>query len=177
MILAFFTVCTIAFYAFLYYVLNSFYFFAQLNSTILLLIIALIISIPSIILIYIKKDRKKYFLFSSIWTFLCSLTFFIFGIQILSYLKINSGLANYTIYLYKYLFMFSPLLSLFFVSLHKCFKQKKQLIFLIALKYILPIILIFVFMHFLEFYKLLWLFAITDFCTTLFSIYFSSHKN
>lgn len=175
--LAIFTFCNIVFYAFLYYVLNTFKFFAQLNSCFLLLIISFIISIPSIIFIYIQKNRKKYFILSSIWTIFCSLAFFAFGKQILSLLKINSGLANYTIYLYKYLFMFSPLLSLFFVSLHKCFAQKKQLISLIALKYILPIILGIVFMNFLEFYKILWIFAIADLATTLFSVYFSNCKH
>ncbi len=175
--LAFFSLCNVFFYTFLYFILYHFDFFAQLNSSIILFVISFIISIPSVILLYMQKDRKKYFIFSSIWTILCSLAFFAFGTQILSFLRISSGISNYIIYLYKYLFMFSPLLSLFFVSLHKCFAQKKQLIFLIALKYIFPIILTFTFMRIVDFSKLLWLISITDFCTTIFSIYFSYYKN
>ncbi len=148
--LAFFSLCNVFFYTFLYFILYHFDFFAQLNSSIILFVISFII---------------------------CSLAFFAFGTQILSFLRISSGISNYIIYLYKYLFMFSPLLSLFFVSLHKCFAQKKQLIFLIALKYIFPIILTFTFMRIVDFSKLLWLISITDFCTTIFSIYFSYYKN
>ena len=147
------------------------------NSIVILLMIYLIVSVPLIALLFIEKNRKTYFINSSIWTILCSLTFFKLGKSILSLFNILPGVINYTMYLYKYLFMFSPLLSLYFLSIHKCFAQKKQLIFLIALKCISPIILGLVFMHFLELSKLLWLLAILDLCTTLFAVFFSNRKN
>lgn len=173
----FFIICNSVFYTFFWYVLYSFSFLSNLNSALILLIFSLILSAPSLIMLYIlKKDRKKYFIYSSISIVFISLLFFIFGENILNMFNIKSGLINYTIYLYKYLFMFSPILSLFFVSLHKTFAQKKQLFLIIALKYILPIVLGFVFMHFLEFYKLLWLFAITDLLTTISSLWISSRK-
>lgn len=165
------------FYSFLYYVLLSFELFSNLNSSFLLLGISFIISLPSIILMYIlKKDRIKFFIFSSIWTISISFIFFNFGINILKFFNVNDGLANFTIYIFKYLFMFSPLFSIFFLSLHKVCKQKKQLFLLIAFKYILPIILGFIGMQFLELSSLLWLFAITDIFTTIFSLWFSTKK-
>lgn len=164
-------------YAFLYYTLCVFNVSANAYNIGILLIFSFILYISSLALLHTKIDRKKYFIFSSILTILFSLIFFVFGKNILSLFNLSTGTTNFTIYLYKYLFMFSPLLSLFFTSLHKIFAQKKQLIFLIALKCFLPIMLGLIFMHFLEFYKFLWLLAIIDLSTTVFSVLFSIHKN
>lgn len=172
-----FVVFNLIFYSFLYYVLYSFEFFSNLPSSWFLLSIALIISLPSIIFMYVlKKDRVKFFILSSVWTIFISFIFFTFGMNILNFFGIKDGLANFTMYLFKYLFMFSPLLSIFFLSLHKVFKQKKQLFLLIAFKYTLPIILGSVFMNFLEFSSLLWLFVIVDILSTLSSLLISAIK-
>ena len=170
-----FIVFNLIFYSFLYYILYSFEFFSNLSSSSILLSISLIISLPSIIFMYIlKKDRIKFSLLSSIWTIFISFIFFYFGVNILNFFGVTNGLANFTMYLFKYLFMFSPLLSLFFLSLHKVFKQKKQLFLLIAFKYISPIILGFFGMNFLEFSSLLWLFAIVDILSTIGAIIIST---
>lgn len=172
-----FVMFNLVFYSFLYYVLYSFEFFSNLSSSWILLSISLIINLPSIILMYIlKKDRVKFFILSSIWTIFISFIFFTFGTNILKFFGIKDGLANFTMYLFKYLFMFSPLLSIFFLSLHKTFKQKKQLFLLIAFKYILPIISGFIGMSFLEFSSLLWLFAIVDILSILSSLLISAIK-
>lgn len=165
------------FYGFLYYVLYSFEFFSNLNSSFLLFEISLIISLPSIILMYIlKKDRIKFFILSSIWTIFISFTFFNFGVNILKFFNIKDGPANFTIYIFKYIFMFSPLLSIFFLGLHKVFNKKKQLFLIIAFKYTLPIIIGFIGMNFLEFSSLLWLFAIIDILSTISALWFSTIK-
>jgi hypothetical protein len=150
---------------------------ANPSSAWVLLICSLSITLIPFILIYvIKNNRKKYFIISSIWIIFSSALLFFFGKNILNFLNIKSGLINSTIYLYKNLFMFSPFLSIFFVSIHKIWKEKKQLIFLIALKYFLPTLLMFVFMNTLAISSILWLFAITDFITSLFSL-FLAFKN
>jgi hypothetical protein len=155
---------------FLYLIFNNIN-IANPSSIWVLLTFALTITLVPFILIYaLKENRKKYFIISSIWIILSSAILFFFGKNILNFFNIKSGLVNSTMYLYKYVFMFSPFLSIFFVSLHKIWKEKKQLIFLIALKYFLPILLIFIFMNILKFSSLLWLFAITDFVTSLFSL-------
>lgn len=165
------------FYAFIYYVLHSFELFSNQNSAFLLLGFSLIISLPSIILMYIlKKDRVKFFTFSSIWTIFISFIFLKFGLDILKYFEIKEGLANFTMYIFSYLFMFSPLLSLFFLSMHKTFNKKKQLFLLIAFKYLLPIILGFICMNFFELSSLLWLFAIVDILTTANSLFIATLK-
>lgn len=173
-----FIISNIAFYAVIYFNLIKFNFLANLDAAWILLIFSLMLTLPSTLLFYIiKKDRKKYFIFSSIWTILLSVILFFFGNNILTFFGIKSGLANYTIYLYKYLFMFSSLLSIYFVSIYKIMEQKKQLFFLIALKFVLPIILNLIFINILEFTKILWLFAITDLFTTIFAFIFVSRKN
>lgn len=173
----FFIVFNCVFYYFFYYALRSFEFSSMLDSCIILLGISLLLTLPSIILLYIlKKDRKKYFIFSSIYTIVMSFVFFKFGSDLLKFFNVKTGLANFTVYIYKYLFMFSPILSVFFVSLHKVFEQKKQLFLLIAFKYTLPIILGFIFMNFAEFSSFLWLLAITNFLTTVLSIFISAKK-
>lgn len=145
-----------------------------MKYTIILSIIALILALPSVILLFIlKKDRKKYFIISSIFTILISYTFFEFGENLLKILHFNSGTINHTVYLYKYIFMFSPILSLFFVSIHKLFAHKKQLICLVALKYILPIFLGFILVIFLPLSKVLWFLAIYDMLITLGSFTFA----
>ena len=110
-----FIVFNLIFYSFLYYVLYSFEFFSNLSSSSILLSISLIISLPSIIFMYIlKKDRIKFFLLSSIWTIFISFIFFYFGVNILNFFGVTNGLANFTMYLFKYLFMFSNKKSNYF---------------------------------------------------------------
>ncbi len=119
-------------------------------------------------------DRLKFFIISSIFTILLSFAFYKYGLNILKYFSIADGLANFTNYLYSYLFMFSPLISIFFLGLHKVFNKKKQLFFITAFKYILPVLLGFISIHFLELSSLLWLLAIVDILTTLISIYLAT---
>ena len=173
-----FIICNILFYTCIYFNLHHFNFLANLETAWILLLCSFIITLPSFILCYFKKkDRKKHFIFSSIWILFSSILIFFFGKNILEFLKIKTGFANYTIYLYKYLFMFSPILSIYFSSICKIWEQKKQLFLLIAFKYILPIILNLLFINIFEFTKILWLFAITDLFTTIISVIFVKHTN
>lgn len=174
----FFIICNILFYICIHFNLQHFNFLANLDSAWILLLCSLIITLPSFVLCYvIKKDRKKHFIFSSIWIIFSSAIIFFFGKNFLEFFNMKTGFANYTIYLYKYLFMFSPILSIYFSSICKIWEQKKQLFLLIAFKYIFPIILNLLVINILEFTKILWLFAITDLFTTIVSVIFVNRKN
>lgn len=170
-------VCNILFYMCIYFNLQHFKFLANLESAWILLLCSFIITLPALILSYIlKKDRKKYFIFSSIWIILSSSIIFFFGKNILIILGAKTGFANYTMYLYKYIFMFSPILSIYFFYINKVWEQKKQLFLLIAFKYILPIAINLLFINIFEFTKILWLFAITDLFTTISSCFLVNRK-
>ena len=173
-----FVICNILFYTCIYFNLHHFHFLANLNTAWILLLCSFIITLPSFMLCFLtKKDRKKHFIFSSIWIIFSSILIFFFGKNILEFFNIKTGFANYTIYLYKYLFMFAPILSIYFSSIYKIWEQKKQLFLLIAFKYIFPIILNVLFINILEFTKILWLFALTDLFTSIISVIFVKHKN
>ena len=106
-----FIVFNLIFYSFLYYVLYSFEFFSNLSSSSILLSISLIISLPSIIFMYIlKKDRIKFFLLSSIWTIFISFIFFYFGVNILNF---TSKVKVNFIYIYTYIYTHMKLIFTF----------------------------------------------------------------
>lgn len=140
-------------------------------SIIILILLTLLLVLPCCILLFIiKKDRKKYFIISSIYILIFSFVFFKFGEKILIAFGLKSGIANYTIYFYKYLFIFSPFLSLFFTSVHKLLGKKKWIILLVILKYILPIFLGLILSNFLALSRLLWILAFYDLLTTIISV-------
>jgi len=142
-----------------------------MTSIIILILLALLLVLPCCILLFIlKKDRKKYFIISSIYILIFSFILFNFGEKILIAFGLKSGIANYAIYLYKYLFIFSPFLSLFFTSIHKLLGKKWWIILLITLKYILPIFLGLILSNFLALSRLLWILAFYDLLTTIISI-------
>lgn len=161
------------------------YFIAQtgnsgmINCALIIFFILLIFGIPATLLIYFLRDRKKYFIITSIYTIILSAIVYFFGDKILALFNVKAGLINFTKHTYQNLFMFSPLFSLYFLSLHKMFykkqnrtkqsrinkslaKQKKQLYLIIALKRLIPMFLVFILLHKLSFTNLLYVFAITE---------------
>lgn len=145
-----------------------------MTSIIILILLTLLQVLPCFILLFtIKKDRKKYFIISSIYILIFSFILFKFGEKILIALGLKSGIANYTIYLYKYLFIFSPFLSLFFTSIHKLLLKKWYIILLVSLKYVLPIFLGLILSNFIALSRLLWLLAFYDLLTTIISVIFA----
>lgn len=152
------------YYLFIAYFIKQFNNFTMINCSWILMLFSLFLSITIMSLIYFLKNRKKYFIISSIYIIaLCSI-FHIFGSSILSIFTIKKGIINFTMYLYKILFMFSPFLCIYFLGIHKLIygKQKKQLYLTIALRRIILIFIILIIMNFLKFSTILYVISISE---------------
>lgn len=167
----FFIFTELIYYIFLGFVVTKFNSTYLANSCILLFLFSLLIALPSLILIRVFKNRKKYFFVSSILIIFSSLAILLFR----KFTK--NGLLNFTFYLYSNLFMLVPFFSLFTLSIHKlCFpkKKKKQLVILIASKKFILITLIFIFSFFFKFKNIIISISIIDFVLNIISPFFSN---
>ena len=161
----------IIYYLFFSFIITKFKSSYLANSCILLFLFSMLISLPSLISINAIKNRKKYFIVSTILIISSSLLIFIFR----KFTK--NGIINFTFYLYTTLFMFIPFFSLFTLSIHKLSiprKKKKQLVTLIVSKKLLIILFTFVFSYFLKLKDLIILIGILVFITNIISPFVSN---
>ena len=152
------------YYLFIALFIKHFNNFSMITCAWILLIFSIFLNIIAISLIYFLKNRKTYFImYSLLIIFLCSI-FYIFGKSFLSIFYIKQGLINFTMHLYKILFMFSPLLCIYFLGIHKLTynQQKKQLYLTIALRRIILISMILITMNFLNFSNILYIISIAE---------------
>lgn len=141
------------------------------NSCTLLFLFSMLISIPSLICLKFIKNRKRYFITSSILIISCSA--FILFIRHFT----RNGIINFAFHLYTTLFMLVPFFSLFMLSLHKLsfpIKKKKQLAILIVSKKVIIISVSFIFSFILTFKNLIVLISILDFILNLISPFISN---
>lgn len=152
------------YYLFIAYFIKQFNNFSMINCAWILLIFSIFLNIITMSLIYFFKNRKKYFIISSIYIIALVSVFYVFGESILNIFTIKKGLINFTIYLYKILFMFSPFLCIYFLGIHKLThsQQKKQLYLTIALRRIILIFIILITMNFLKFSTILYIISIFE---------------
>ena len=69
-----------------------------------------------------KSNGKFSLLLSSTWIIVISLSFYLFGEKLLSIFNFSNGLINFSLHLYKKIFMFSPLYGIYLFYLNKyCF--------------------------------------------------------
>ena len=153
------------YYFFISIFIKHFNNFSMISSVWILLIFSIILNIVAISLMYFLKNRKTYFIISSISIISLCVIFYILGKAFLSIFYIKQGLINFTMYLYKILFMFSPLLCIYFLGIHKLAhtKQQKQLYLTIALRRIILIFTILLTMNFLNFSANLYIISISEF--------------
>ncbi len=166
-----FILTEIVYYLFLGSIVTKFKGNYLANSCILLFLFSLLISLPSIMSIRHIKNRKKYFLISSILIITSSLIIFMFR------KNTKNGIINFTFYLYTTLFMLVPFFNLFTLSLHKLYfssKKKKQLAILIVSKKILLILFIFIFSIFLKLKDLIIFISVLDFVLNVISPFISN---
>ena len=159
------------YYLFLGFIITKYKSSYLANSCILLFLFSILISLPSIMSIRFIKNRKKYFIVSSILIISASLIVLIFR----KFTK--NGIINFTFYLYNTLFMLVPFFSLFTLSMHKLYmpkKKKKQLVMLIVSKKIILILLIFIFSKFLKLKDLIIFISILDFVLNIASPFVSN---
>ena len=166
-----FILTEIIYYLFLGFIITKYKSLYLANSCILLFLFSILISLPCIMSIRLIKNRKKYFIISSILIILASLLVLIFR----KFTK--NGIINFTFYLYTTLFMLVPFFSLFTLSMHKLYfehKKKKQLALLIVSKKIILILLTFIFSKFLKLKDLIIFISILDFILNVSSPFISN---
>ena len=153
-----FTICELIYYFFIAYIIQIYNNNLLTLSSILLFIFSLIIALPSIFLIYFIKNRKHFFIISSILIIVLSTVIYLF--RNFS----NSGILNFTFYVYSIIFMLIPFFSMFTLGIHKLFynKKRKQLYLLIVFKKIIIIFIASILIKYLNFNKLLVLISIID---------------
>lgn len=162
----FYLLTELIYYSFFTLFIKHFNHVSMLNSVWFLLIFSILLNIPILFLIYFLKDRKKFFIFSSIYILFVSSIFYVCGSYILNLLHVKVGLINFTMYLYKILFMFSPFLSIYFLGIHKLIykHKKKQLYLIIALRRIVELLIILIFISFSNFSTILYLLSFAEIC-------------
>ena len=161
----------IIYYLFLGFIITKYKSSYLANSCILLFLFSILISLPSIMSLRIIKNRKKYFIVSSILIISASLIVLIFR------KFTRNGIINFTFYLYTTLFMLVPFFSLFTLSMHKLYipkKKNKQLAVLIVSKKIIIILLIFIFSKFLKLKDLIIFISVLDFILNISSPFISN---
>lgn len=160
----FYTIIEGIYYIFIAFLISKFNTLQLINSSWILMFLSFLFSTSIFLLIRFIKDRKKYFIISSLYVIVFFSIFHILGSNILHIFNIKSGIINFTMYLYNILFMFAPLLSLWFVGLHKLIykKQKKQLFIIIALRRISSIFVILLLMNFFKFYTHLYILSFIE---------------
>lgn len=154
----------LVYYLFLYWVVSKFNGNYLALSCGLLFLFSMLIALPSLICKNFIKNRKKYFVVSSIFIISISLLISIFR----KFTK--NGILNFTFYLYTILFMFVPFFSLFTLSIHKLSfpeKKRKQLVKLIVSKKMSIIFIAFIFSFIIKFKNLIILISILDFVLNL----------
>lgn len=173
MLYIFYTIIELIYYSFIAVFIVNHINFSMSISAWILFIFSLLISLIPILLMHLFKDRKKYFIISSIYIIFLTSIFHLFGKNILNFFNIGSGLVNFTMYLYKILFMFSPLLILYFLGLHKLFynHKKKQLYFLIALRRIFILLILLILANFLEFSTILYIITVIELFLNILPLY------
>lgn len=173
----FYTIIETIYYLFIALLINKFNDFSMISSAFILLAISVFLGIANYILLHFLKDRKKFFIASSLLIIAICSIFHIWGENILNIFGIKSGIINFTMYMYKIIYMLSPFLSLYFLGIHKLFykQQKKQLYLLIAIKRFFPILIILVTSYIFNFSSNLYILAVFEFIFNLLFLLYS-HK-
>lgn len=159
------------YYWFLSYLVAKFDSIYLVNSCILVFLFSMLTSIPSLILLRVIKNRKKYFTISS--ALIISTSLLVLIIKKFT----QNGIINFSFHLYTTLFMLVPFFTLFTLSMHKLsfpIKKKKQLVFLIVSKKIIIIALSYIFSFILRFNSLIIFISILDFILNLLSPFISN---
>lgn len=179
-----YTLIELIYYSFLALTIGYFNNLYMSNSAWILMFFSVLLGTTLLFLINLLKNRRKYFIISSIYIILICSIFYLFGAYILNILNIKTGLINFTMYLYKILFMLSPFLSIYFLGIHKLTYtiEKKYVCLIIAFRRIIEILVIFIFLLIANFSTILYILAIIDFLLNFYPILlfqrkFKTYKN